>query len=459
MKKKKLWLAAVIFGVWLGLCACGKEVQMEQAEIQEPCREWIRTGSLEQLTISLKVPEKYLIYEDMVVSGELRNELISTSLYVNDGTDPEIEEVLYVSVYEKPGRNNGQNEFEYVTDSQKDYYNFELIEEKEEDDIKMLFIEGVDKDSEYESLSNKLRIAAGFITVDDYVFSCQVSCMYLHKEEEEKVGFKELEQIVKDVVIEVLPYEGLQPEEKGTESTESSRVEPEESVESSQAEKAEIVESTESSTESGGESQAEIEGVAVYETPEYPQDDWRSGGLYYNGTYFQVPMSYQELCDLGFNRLGNNGMDNIDEISDESKAHYMLPAYSCNLAITLNAYNEEDKWLNVSFVNETGEEQWIKDCTIYEIRFSDDVMEENLGDSIQLCNGITHMSTYEEVIELMGEPSYESGSKDENGYFGTMTYQIEGVGDHRVSIHFFRNQVDGFTVTMMPIDAHILTRV
>lgn len=376
--KRNLWTVAVIVSLMLGLCACGKE---EPAVVEEmgPYKEWIRTGSVQEVTVSIKVPERWLIYEDVLVS-EPSDQVVNTSFYVNDGTNPEIKEVLSVSLYEKRGICvSNQNEFDYVTDSQKDYYDFTQVAEKEEGNTHILFIEGVDKDFESEHISNKIRIVAGFVTVDDNVFCCQVYYKYLHKEEENQAGFDEFEKIVKSVVLENLPY---------------------------------------GATESGGKNESASTRGEV-SLPEGASTDWRSGGFLVNGQYAQVPMSVTALEDMGFEKYIIWDMERSEYVE---MTEYTLEPYTAWIA---RATNEVGEYITVEFLNYSEKVVDFRESTVYMVNFGvENVLSDEGVTDIALCNGLTIGNSYEDIVEVMGVPDEEFNATPEDKFSGSMTYYL-----------------------------------
>ncbi|MBQ4536859.1 MAG: ribosomal protein L7/L12 [Lachnospiraceae bacterium] len=563
--KKKLGTLVLVTGVLVGLCACGKEPASTESPVEEqadmgPYREWIQKGTLQNVTLSVKIPEKWLVYEEAEV-GTSQDQVIHATYYVNDGGDVKMQEMLSVSLYEQNGLCPGNlDRFEYAIDSLKDYYDFELVEEKEEGNSHTLFLEGKDKDFDPEdsSLSDKYCMVAKYVKMDNMVFCCKVEFDYLYKEQEEIAGFEEFEEIVDSVKLEVLQEEeaaqnptvetpvsenvtaetsasenviaesltneGNTVEVTTSESTtaesqtyyvklleagdsklkviqvyrevtdagladakaaveaapclviETTSLEEAESIAQAFRDVGATIDEDMTSEEfgssngeaanpaeasgSGNVGVAGTEAVEVYAELNYPEDDWRSAGFYVDGQYAQLPMSYQELCELGFDQLLLAGQpEKLEECDAETKENYTLPAYSINMANSIDAGNEKGDQMRIYLVNVTGEEQWIPDNTVYSIQAYKPTDTDAGVQDIKLCNGVTWGTTYEEVLELMGDADKVQDVSNGNGFDGTLIYYLEeGRSVRKISIHFFRNQVDSFVIDAKPIDAHVLTR-
>lgn len=206
--------------------------------------------------------------------------------------------------------------------------------------------------------------------------------------------------------------------------------------------------------------EAEVEPVEVYGELDYPDDDWRCAGFYINGSFAKLPMTYEELSELGFDKLCNaNGM----EIALFEPESYMIPAYSFRAISSYELYNNMEESIYPFFVNVAAEEKYVTECMIYSLRFVDYTHENRSGygelpQDVKICNGISWDTSYDEVIALMGEPDEGIDVSDEEGFSGTLTYYMEdGNSDRYVEIDFFRNSVDEFRINAMPIDAHLIT--
>lgn len=205
-----------------------------------------------------------------------------------------------------------------------------------------------------------------------------------------------------------------------------------------------------------------IEPREVYAPLDYPDDDWRSAGFYLNGELVKLPLTWDEFSELGYDALyssiGKPGMESY--LAEEG---YSLEP--CFYSIeALYAYNEAEEGIGVYLVNVEGKTQAVKDCVVYKTRFikpPTDVDAGGIGKTpqdVKLCNGVTWDTTYEEVLELMGEADKVAYVTSENGGFGgILIYYMEKENhDRYVQIEFCENTVEAFAISALPIDGRWL---
>lgn len=444
MVKKRILTIILTAVMILSLCSCGKKNIETSSETKQdnivhgPYEEYVMDNMFGD-TLSIKVPESFLIYGEDTINYQ-GEETIYLSLNVNDGTNAEIEENLTVTLYERDESVLSEyDKFDYVIESYKNRYEFELIQEETTANGHTLWIEGVNPDHDFEKRSSKIRMVAHYVDLDGFVVCCLLVCDYSLKEHEEIVSFEEFETVVKSVVLEMVPpvtSESIVLSEIDESTITSETIESE--TPTVIVESATSAEQTESVVpEPSTESEPVVEVT-------YEKDDWRSAGFYVDGNYGKLPMTYEELKNLGFEELKFSTRD-IDE-NDTIEA---LKSFKYG---DLDAYNTEGELLLVDFCNETETEQQVKDCTIYAIRFTRPDHELRSGEDVELCNGLSWGASYAEAIELMGEPDKNIDLTNEYGYNGELYYYFDenSVGKY-ICLNFFKDELEGIYITVNPI--------
>lgn len=199
------------------------------------------------------------------------------------------------------------------------------------------------------------------------------------------------------------------------------------------------------------------EPVPIFAPLDYSDDDWRCAGFYLNGEFAKLPMSWEEFSALGFASLCRQTIGSFQSVEQCMVEEYPIRPYYY-LINSLYAYNDAEEMISVYFVNTEGEEQDVKDCIVYKVRFVGP-SHENFGgygelpEDVKLCNGISWDTTYEEVIALMGEADKVIDVSEDKGFCGTLTYYMEeGNRKRRVEFEFYNNIVDTFSINALPID-------
>lgn len=214
-----------------------------------------------------------------------------------------------------------------------------------------------------------------------------------------------------------------------------------------------------SGSEPEGSVQASEQTIAppeVYPPLDYPDDDWRCAGFYLNGELVKLPLTWDEFAELGYDTLCSSatGSSGVQWLVDED---YSLKPYHYIIQPKF-AYNEAGEGIRVFFVNVEGETQVVWDCVVYQVHFYEPPKGADVGgvgkvpEDVKLCNGVTWGDTYEEVVELMGEPDEILGSEKDEGFSGSLTwYMEEGNRKRYVELHFHKNVVNEITINALPI--------
>ena len=430
MIRKKIVLFMGIMA--LGLAACGKKEgsvlsndSNQEFQAEEKYEEYhITTSQFEDTDLSIKIPKEYLVYgTEPSVNGQSY-----FAIFVNEGTNEDCRQMITVTVKTKPTP-------DYTAESEYEYWS----NDPDAGEI-------IEKDGVYVTYSNygdeEHRCVATFRDVGNLLVNCKWETVV---NPDSSVTYEDLEKAMEEIVFE----EVEKPETETTEAAPES-----EETESSLAEEEIPVETQPQSEEET------IEVVEVYSILDYPDDDWRCAGFYVDGKFAKLPMTYEELKELGF-------AEKI-EITNSSRdvTELMIPAYTSNTDCSFVCQNSDGEGLYVNFVNTTAEEQKIENCIIYRIQLinPDDENRSGYGelpDTMTLCNGIGFDSTYEEVIALMGEPDkvsdLSSYIKDGVGFNGSLTYYFEeGNRKRYLEMTIYDNVVNGITIWVPPIDADFI---
>lgn len=161
-----------------------------------------------------------------------------------------------------------------------------------------------------------------------------------------------------------------------------------------------------------------------YEKIDFSTNDISSLEFALDGHVLTFPLSVSDLESIGYN------------VKDKYKSE-TLPGMNGYMYYSLSASAESDFGSEVSFsacnLSETSKR--VTDCDIDAI-FADD-------EHFVLCNGVTIYTSYDEVIEIMGEPTEE-----EEGYESkTLIYDIDG--GFSIYIKYWHNNFDEMETLMI----------